>query len=95
MTADEIRTLPFGEWVFLKTRNHPMHTTLKRYSDWEITLDTPFNIPSQTIKPIQYANREALIRAVHKHFTVQNPEPFTPHSDSEPEAQPKQFNPYS
>lgn len=95
MTPDEIRTLPMGEWIFLKTRNHPMHTTLKRYSDWNIILNQPFHIPSQPLKPIRYASRETLIGSVHHRFMTHNPEPFILETDYEPPAQKKQFNSYS
>ena len=72
-----------------------MHTTLKRYSDWNIILNQPFNIPSQPLKPIRYASRETLIGSVHQRFMTHNPEPFILETDYEPPAQKKQFNSYS
>lgn len=64
-----------------------MHTTLKRYSDWNIILNQPFNIPSQPLKPIRYASRETLIGSVHQRFMTHNPEPFILETDYEPPAQ--------
>ncbi len=87
MTPDEIRTMPMGEWIFLKTHEHPMRTQLRRFNFWGITLDRPYEAPAGKLKPIQYADRETLIRKIRKVFH-KAPEPFVPSTpESVPAAQ--------
>lgn len=64
MTADQIKTMPKNQWVLMKSRSHPLLTTLKRYNDWGIQLDCPFRMSENAARPVQYASRQELRAAV-------------------------------
>lgn len=64
MTAEQIRTLPQEQWILMKTRCHPMITTIKRYDQWGIKLDCPYSMPQNDTKTVQYANKEDLMATV-------------------------------
>ena len=56
MTPDEIRTLPMGEWIFLKTRNPVSYTHLdvyKRQAYWFMKASEK-NIPAGQYALAQY-----------------------------------------
>lgn len=60
VTADQLKTLPKNQWVLTKTHCHPMTTTLKRYNEWNITLDQPFQMPETATRKVHYASTEGL-----------------------------------
>ena len=39
LTADELKTLPKGRFVVMKTGYHPMQVNLKLFFKWGITFD--------------------------------------------------------
>jgi len=44
MSADQLKTMPKNQWVLMKTRSYPLLTTLKRFNEWGIQLDSPFQL---------------------------------------------------
>ena len=64
MTADDLKTLPKNQWVLMKTHIHPLITTLKRYNEWGIKLDSPFQMPENATRNVQYASEGELFSAV-------------------------------
>jgi len=45
MTPDELRSIPKGEFVVMKTGAHPMRTHLRLFLDWGITFEEPYQTP--------------------------------------------------
>lgn len=73
MSADEIKTMPFGHWVVNKTGMYPFQTTISRYDKWGIELDTPYEIAENHMKQVYYADRISLMEAVkHKYGNRKN-----------------------
>ena len=64
MTADELKSIPKGSFVVMKTGRHPMQTKLRLFLDWGITFDEPYRIEERIDRPIAYAGREELLRAI-------------------------------
>lgn len=42
MTADELKSLPKGNFIVSKTGTHPMRTKLKLFLKWGITFEEPY-----------------------------------------------------
>ena len=66
MTADELKSLPKGNFVVMKTGTHPMQTKLKLFFDWGITFGEPYTTPEHAVRKVAYASREELFRSVRK-----------------------------
>lgn len=66
MTADELKSLPKGNFVVMKTGTHPMQTKLKLFFDWGIVFDELYAIPEHAVRKVAYASREELFRSVRK-----------------------------
>ena len=79
MTPDELKSIPKGEFVVMKTGSHPMRTRLQLFMDWGITFGKAFQVPEHGQRKVYYAGREELERAIIQKFWTE-PEP-----ESEPE----------
>lgn len=64
MTADELKSIPKGSFVVMKTGKHPMQTKLRLFLDWGITFDETYRIEERIARPIAYAGREELMQAI-------------------------------
>ena len=68
MTADELKAIPKGTFVVMKTGKHPMQTKLRLFLDWGITFDEPYQIEERASRKIAYADRDELIRSILKKY---------------------------
>ena len=64
MSADELKAMPKGEFIVMKTGMHPMKVKLKLYLDWGITFDKPYEVPEKSERPVAYATKRELVRAI-------------------------------
>lgn len=51
LTPDELKSIPKGSFIVMKTGTHPMRTRLRLFLDWGITFGAPYIVPER-------ANRE-------------------------------------
>ena len=70
MTPDELKSIPKGEFVVMKTGTHPMRTKLRLFLDWGITFDPDgYRMPEQAARKIAYVDQSELIRSIHRSCT--------------------------
>ena len=68
MTPDELKSLPKGHFVDMKTGVHPMRVKLKLFFKWGIQFDAdnPYAIEDHGNRVVQYASRKELLKAILK-----------------------------
>ncbi len=64
MTADELKSIPKGQFVVMKTGTHPMRTRLRLFLDWGIRFGKPYEVPERAQRPVAYAGRRELEQAI-------------------------------
>ena len=64
MTPDELKSIPKGTFVVMKTGTHPMKTRLRLFLEWGITFGKPYAVPERANRQVKYANREDLERSI-------------------------------
>lgn len=70
MTPDELKSIPKGEFVVMKTGTHPMRTKLRLFLDWGITFDPDgYRMPEQAARKIAYVDQNELVRSIHRSCT--------------------------
>ncbi len=70
MTPDELKSIPKGEFVVMKTGTYPMRTKLRLFLDWGITFDPDgYRMPEQAARKIAYVDQSELIRSIHRSCT--------------------------
>ena len=68
MTPDELKSIPKGEFVVMKTGSHPMRTRLRLFMDWGITFGEPYQMPENGQRAVYYAGRQELEDAIIARF---------------------------
>ena len=64
MTCDELKTMPKGQFVCMKTGCHPMVSQLKYASDWGITFDEAYQVEEKVTRMVEYMDKNELQRAI-------------------------------
>ena len=88
MTPDELKSIPKGEFVVMKTGSHPMRTRLRLFMDWGITFGKAYQVPEHGQRKVYYAGREELERAIIQKFWTEaetEPEPEQTEKDRSPQ----------
>lgn len=70
MTPDELKAMPKGQFVVMKTGAHPMKVKLKLYFDWGIRFasDRPYAVKENGTRKVEYADRKELMEAVMRKY---------------------------
>ena len=66
LTADELKSLPKGNFVIMKTGVHPMRTVLRLFLDWGITFGKPYIMEEKSNRRVSYADKETLEENIEK-----------------------------
>ena len=64
MTADELKSMPKGQFIVMKTGAHPMKVKLKLFFEWGISFGEPYTVPDKGNRVVPYAGKETLIQAI-------------------------------
>lgn len=64
MTPDELKSMPKGEFIVMKTGAYPMKVKLKLFFKWGITFGEPYQVPEHGDRQVRYASREKLMQAI-------------------------------
>lgn len=70
MTADELKSLPKGNFVVMKTGTHPMKTKLRLFLDWGILFDGTYTVPERAHRKVTYADKQALEENIVRKHTA-------------------------
>lgn len=70
LSADELKSIPKGHFVVMKTGMHPMRTRLRLFLEWGISFEEPFTVPRREHATIRYAGREELISAIQARYPI-------------------------
>ena len=81
MTADELKSIPKGQFIVMKTGTHPMRTRLRLFLEWGITFGEPYVLPEKAARPVAYASKQDLEQAIlQRHPPQPEEEPAPPPS---------------
>ena len=76
MMPDELKSLPKGQFIVMKTGTHPMQTCLRLFLDWGITFDNVYEVPEKAERKVAYADKDELERRIvtryHSDKAVEN-----------------------
>ena len=68
MTPDELKSIPKGEFIVMKTGSHPMRTRLRLFLEWGITFGDPYVLPERAAREVAYADRNTLMRSIRTKY---------------------------
>ena len=64
MTPDELKSIPKGSFIVMKTGTHPMRTKLRLFLEWGITFGEPYILPERAARKVAYADKQSLMRSI-------------------------------
>lgn len=70
LTPDELKSIPKGSFIVMKTGRHPMRTKLRLFADWGITFEKPYAVKEQAQRRVKYANRIDLERSIRRRYKI-------------------------
>ena len=73
MTVDELKSMPKGQFIIMKTGTHPMISPLKLYFQWGIRFEEPYLLPDRGARAVSYMEREKLFHGVHEKYALESP----------------------
>ena len=74
MTPDELKAIPKGSFVVMKTGTNPMQTRLRLFLDWGITFGKAYLMPDRGQRKVYYADRKELEEAILEKHPKSGPE---------------------
>ena len=66
LSPDELKNLPKGDFIVMKTGTHPMRTKLQLYFKWGISFEEPYQVPERAQREVYYAGKEELLMNIKK-----------------------------
>ena len=66
LSPDELKSLPKGNFIVMKTGTHPMRTKLQLYFKWGISFEEPYQVPERAQREVYYAGKEELLMNIKK-----------------------------
>ena len=84
MTADELKSMPKGQFVVMKTGFYPMKVKLKLFFKWGIVFDEnhPYEIPDQGNRKVEYAAKKDIMDGIVKKYRPDLLEPPAPQGEN-------------
>ena len=70
MTPDELKSIPKGNFVVMKTGTHPMRTRLRLFLDWGITFGKPYTVEEKAHRKVMYADKQTLEENIVRKHTA-------------------------
>ena len=68
MTVDELKSMPKGHFIVMKTGCHPMKTKLKLFFKWGIRFENAYSIEEKSERKVQYADSREVEAAVLERY---------------------------
>lgn len=74
MTPDELKSMPKGQFIVMKTGHNPMKVKLKLFFKWGIDFETPLSLGSREVKEVKYLNKKQLESAINENYGLSDEE---------------------
>ena len=81
LSPDELKSLPKGDFIVMKTGTHPMRTKLQLYFKWGIKFEEPYQTPERAQREVYYAGKEELLMNIKKSLYSKPQQVATPKAD--------------
>ena len=71
MTPDELKSMPKGEFIVMKTGFYPMKVKLKLFFKWGITFKDEYKVQENGNRKVYYAEKQELIEEIMKKYHLE------------------------
>ena len=78
MTPDELKSIPKGQFVVMKTGTHPMQTRLRLFLECGIRFEEPYQVEEKAQRAVAYAIKKELEQAILQRYPAEPEAPPAP-----------------
>lgn len=71
MTPDELKSLPKGTFIVMKTGFYPMEVRLKLFFEWGIKFEEPYAVSENGDRPVRYASKKEIIDSILENYPIE------------------------
>ncbi len=71
MTPDELKSMPKGHFIVMKTGHNPMKVKLKLFFKWGIKFEKPFCLEEQGNRTVKYLNKDELESQINDEYNCE------------------------
>ena len=71
MTPDELKSLPKGTFIVMKTGFYPMKVRLKLFFEWGIKFEEPYTVSENGNRPVRYASKKEIIDSILENYPIE------------------------
>lgn len=95
LTPDELKSLPKGDFIVMKTGVHPMRVHLNLFFKWGIEFDDehPYTVPDQGNREVRYADKKEIQNGILGKYPPEWKEETPAPSDADGGGQVQQASP--
>ena len=95
LTPDELKSLPKGDFIVMKTGVHPMWVHLKLFFKWGIEFNDehPYTVPDQGNREVRYADKKEIQDGILEKYPPEWKEETPAPSDADGGSQVQQASP--
>lgn len=68
MSADELKAMPKGQFVVMKTGAYPMKVKLKLFFEWGISFGEPYTVKENANRKVEYAEKKELVEKIVERY---------------------------
>ena len=68
MTSDELKAMPKGQFIVMKTGFYPMKVRLKLFTQWGIFFDKEYLTPEHSTRPVAYGSSAMLTQRIYEKY---------------------------
>lgn len=85
MTPDELKSMPKGQFIVMKTGANPMISKMKLFFKWGIKFKEPYSVENREKMIVKYSSKNELIRHILKKYPQKTQYQNAPISESKPQ----------
>ena len=64
MTSDELKSMPKGQFIVMKTGSNPMRVKLMLYEKWGIRFEETYHVPVNPEQHVEYITKQEILNAI-------------------------------
>ncbi len=68
MNPDELKSMPKGQFIVMKTGSNPMISKLKLYYKWGISFENKYEVKDKGNRQVVYSDKNELLRSILKQY---------------------------
>ena len=68
MTPEELKSLPKGQFIVMKTGYHPIKVKLRLFFEWGIEFEEPYSVEEKGNRIVKYADKEEIRKGIIRKY---------------------------